>query len=132
MTLLLLNTTIKISLIVMAALAVTSLLRRQSAAVRHFVLAVALACAAATPFVRVVAPAWQSASRLQVIDRPLAVFDDSAPVGASSAVQNPAASAFNTAAVMRGIGIIWMTGVVLAVAVLIVGLVRLQWIATHA
>ena len=42
MTLLLLNTTIKISLIVIGALVATSLLRRQSAAVRHFVLAAAL------------------------------------------------------------------------------------------
>ena len=81
MTLLLLNTTIKISLIVLAALAATMLLRQRSAAVRHFVLAVALACAAATPFVRFVAPVWRSASSLQVIDRPLAVLDDSAPGG---------------------------------------------------
>ena len=58
MTLILLNTTIKISLIVIAAMAAMSLLRRQSAAVRHFVLAAALACAAATPFVRFVAPAF--------------------------------------------------------------------------
>ena len=49
--LLLLNTTIKVSLIVLVALAATAVLRRRSAAVRHFVLAVALACAAATPCV---------------------------------------------------------------------------------
>jgi TonB family protein len=132
MTLLLLNTTIKISLIVVAALAATSLLRKRSAAVRHFVLAAALVCAAATPFVRVVAPAWQSASRLQVIDRPLAVFDDPGPATPSSVAHQPAANANNTAAVMRAIAIIWIAGVVLAVAVLVIGLLRLQWIASHA
>jgi beta-lactamase regulating signal transducer with metallopeptidase domain len=132
MMLILLNTTIKISLIVMAALATTSLLRRQSAAVRHFILAAALVCAAATPFVRVVAPAWQSASRLQVIDRPLAVFDDSGPAASSSVVHQTAANAINTAAIMRAIAIIWIAGVVLAVAVLVVGLLRLRWIASHA
>src|SRR5207244_12325204 len=118
MTLLLLNTSIKISLIVAAALAVTPLLRRQSAAVRHFVLAAALACAAATPFVRVVAPPWQSASRLQVIDRPLAVFDDSAPAALSSVVTTPAAGSMNAAAIMRDIAGIWMTGAALAIGVL--------------
>src|SRR5205823_2941132 len=38
----------------------------------------------------------------------------------------------NAAAVMRAIAIIWMTGVALAVAVLLVGLMRLSWIASHA
>ena len=132
MTLILLNTTIKISLIVIGAMAAMTLLQRRSAAVRHFVLAVALACAAATPFVRVVAPAWQSASRLQVIDRPLAVFDDAVPAVESSVVHKPDASGISTAAVMRAIGIVWMTGIALAIAVLIVGLLRLQWIASHA
>ncbi len=87
---LLLNTTIKISLIVLVALATTFMLRKRSAAVRHFVLAVALACAAATPFVRIVAPAWQSASRLQLIDRPLALLDDSASTTPLSVAHAPA------------------------------------------
>jgi len=135
MTLLLLNTTIKISLIVIAALAMMSLLRRQSSAVRHFVLAAALACAAATPLVRVVAPAWQSASRLQVIDRPLAVFDDSA----SMALSGPARAAVSigggsiaAASVLRAIGVVWTAGAVLALVVLAIGLMRLSWVASHA
>ena len=131
MTLLLLNTTIKISLIVTAALAVTALLRRRSAAVRHFVLAMALACAAATPLVRFVAPAWQSASRLQVIDRPLAVFDDSTSVSPGAAHPRTG-GAVNVAPLMRAVGIVWMAGVALALFVLAVGLMRLSWIASHA
>jgi beta-lactamase regulating signal transducer with metallopeptidase domain len=131
MTLLLLNTTIKISLIVIAAFAATTLLRGRSAAVRHFVLAVALACAAATPLVRVVAPAWQSASRLQVIDRPLAVFDDSGQA-ASGAARVTAPRAFSTASLMRAVGVVWIAGGALALAVLAVGLMRLSWIASHA
>ena len=132
MTLLLLNTTIKVSVIVVAALAATVLLRRRSAAVRHFVLAAALACAAATPLARVVAPAWQSTSRLQVIDRPLAVLDDSALTTPSNVAHRPAAGSIDPAAVMRVVGIIWITGVALAAAVLVIGLLRLQWIASHA
>jgi len=132
MTPMLLNTTIKISLIVAAALVATSLLKRRSAATRHFVLAAALACAAATPFVRLIAPAWQSASRLQVIDRPLAVFDDLAPAASPRVARSAAAGSLDAAAMMRGLALIWMTGVALAIAVLAVGLMRLRWLASHA
>ncbi len=131
MALLLLNTTIKISLIVSAALFATALLRRRSAAVRHFVLAAALACAAATPFVRIVAPAWRTASALQVIDRPLAVFDDSGTVS-SSTVTRGSRPALGRADVMRAVSLVWMTGVALALTVLAIGLGRLWWIASRA
>ena len=131
MTLLLLNTTIKISLIVLVALATTLALRKRSAAVRHFVLAVALACAAATPFVRIVAPHWQSSARMQVIDRPLAVFEDAAVTPAGGAVE-PVRSTITTASLIRAVSIIWMTGTGLAVLVLLVGLARLSWITRRA
>ena len=55
---LLLDTTIKVSLIVVLALAATVLLRKQSAALRHWVLAAAIVCAAATPLFTVVVPSW--------------------------------------------------------------------------
>jgi TonB family protein len=131
MTLLLLNTTIKISVIVLAAFAATALLRRQSAAVRHFVLAMALACAAATPLVRFVAPSWQSASRMTLIDRPLAVFDEGAPATLSAAA--PAASRpLDAASMLRAAGVIWATGLGLSLLVLLVGFARLWWIASHS
>jgi TonB family protein len=132
MTMLLLNTTIKISLIVIAAMAAMSLLQRRSAAVRHFVLAVALACAAATPLVRFIAPAWQSAPSLQVIDRPLAVFDDQGVPTPSSLAHVPASGSIDRASILRAISVIWIAGVVLALAVLAVGLLRLSWIAARA
>ena len=55
---LLLDSTVKVSLIVLMALGARVLLRRQSAAVRHWVLAVAIACAVVTPVVGVMAPSW--------------------------------------------------------------------------
>jgi len=139
MTLLLLNTTIKISLIVLAAMAATVLLRRRSAAVRHFVLAAALACAAATPALRLVAPAWQAtagtwftASRAVLIDRPLAVLDDSASTTPLSGPRGPEGGRWNTAAVARSLGTIWLTGVAAGLFVLLIGLIRLAWIASRA
>jgi len=139
MTLLLLNTTIKISLIVLAAMAATVLLRRRSAAVRHFVLAAALACAAATPALRLVAPAWQasagawlSASRVQLIDRPLAVLDDPISTTVPSGPRARDGGRWNMAAVPRSLGIIWIAGLGTSLLALFVGLVRLTWIASRA
>lgn len=131
MTLLLLNTTIKISLIVVAALAATALLRGRSAAVRHFVLAVALACAAATPAVRLVAPAWQSASRMQIVDRPLAVIEDAAPA-ASSAARTAASPGITASSFLRAAGIVWAAGALLSSMLLVLGFARLWWIASRA
>ena len=131
MTLLLLNTTIKISLIVLTALVAAASMRRRSAATRHFVLAVALACAAATPAVRFVAPAWQSASRMQIIDRPLAVFDDTAPT-ATGTVAPMSPHGLTISSLAPVLGVAWMTGVILALVVLLAGFARLLWIASRA
>src|SRR5260370_893061 len=53
---LLIETTIKVSLIVACALAGTIALRRRSAAARHWMLAAAIACAAAAPLLQPIAP----------------------------------------------------------------------------
>lgn len=55
---LLLELTVKVSLIILVALAATVLLRRQSAAVRQWLLSMAIVCAAAVPAIAVFAPAW--------------------------------------------------------------------------
>jgi beta-lactamase regulating signal transducer with metallopeptidase domain len=135
---LLLNTSIKVTLIVLVALAATRMLRRRSAAVRHFVLAAALACAAATPALRLVAPAWQAGmgawlteSRIQLIDRPLLVLDSTTESTASvPRVQSPSVS--RAATVARWLGIIWAAGAAASLFVLLAGLGRLGWLASRA
>jgi beta-lactamase regulating signal transducer with metallopeptidase domain len=137
MTLFLLNTTLKVSLIVVVALAASALLRRRSAAVRHFVLAAALACAAATPALRLVAPAWQATSawlptsRVLFIDRPLSVLDDSASSTPSTGGR-VAADGWSRATVARASAIIWIAGLAASLLVLAAGLARLAWIASRA
>ena len=49
----------KISLIVLGGLVASFLLRHRSAALRHWVLAAAIACAAAVPLVEAIVPAWR-------------------------------------------------------------------------
>jgi beta-lactamase regulating signal transducer with metallopeptidase domain len=137
MLLLLLNTTLKVSLIVVVALAASTALGRRSAAVRHFVLAAALACAAATPALRLVAPAWQATSawiptsRMQLIDRPLSVLDDSTPSTPLTG-GHAAADAMPRATVLRLFGVVWIAGIAASLGVLAVGLARLSWIASRA
>src|SRR5215471_4860077 len=137
MMLFLLNTTLKVSLILVVALAASAALGRRSAAVRHFVLAAALACAAATPALRLIAPAWQATaawlptSRVQLIDRPLSVLDESASSTPSTGGR-AAADALSRAAVLRWSGVIWLAGAVASLAVLAVGLARLSWLASRA
>src|SRR5215467_7593256 len=123
MMLFLLNTTLKVSLIVVVALAASAALGRRSAAVRHFVLAAALACAAATPALRLVVPAWQATSvwlptsRVQLIDRPLSVLDESASSTPSTG-GHAAADAGSRAPVVRAFGVVWIAGLVASLAVL--------------
>ena len=128
---LLLNTSIKVTVIVLVALGVTAVLRRRSAAVRHFVLAVALACAVATPALRFVAPAWQTTvgawlteSSVQFIDRPLAVLDSPAPAANAAAAPSPGVS--RAATLAWWLAAVWLAGTGVALAVLVVGL---AWLA---
>ena len=131
MTVLLLNTTVKISFIVLAALSAAAAMHRRSAATRHFVLAIALACAAATPAVRLIAPAWQSSSQMRLIDRPLAVFDD-AGLNTASAIAPTLPRPATLPSLVPALGVVWAAGVVLTLVILLVGLVRLIWIGSRA
>jgi beta-lactamase regulating signal transducer with metallopeptidase domain len=133
-----LNTSIKVTLIVLVALGASTLLRRRSAAVRHFVLAAALACAAATPALRLVAPAWQATagawlteSRLQLIDRPLAVFDmTDLSRGAAGPVASPGVP--RAAVIARWLTVVWASGAAASLLVLLAGLGRLAWLASKS
>jgi beta-lactamase regulating signal transducer with metallopeptidase domain len=135
---LLLNTSIKVTLIVLVALVATAVLRRRSAAVRHFVLAAALACATATPALRLVAPAWQAGmgawlteSRVQLIDRPLLVLD-STTESPASVPRAQSLSVSRAATVARWLGIVWAAGAGASLFVLLAGLSRLAWLASRA
>src|SRR2546425_11332685 len=53
-----LDSTLKVSAIVLLALAANGLLRLRSAALRHWVLAAACSCALTVPVLQVLVPAW--------------------------------------------------------------------------
>ncbi|HXW04322.1 MAG TPA: M56 family metallopeptidase [Vicinamibacterales bacterium] len=132
--------TLKITCIVLAALASVTLARRRSAAWRHYVLTAALAAAASLPLLSPLAPSWQIesawlAGRLRQSPTPSAASPQepsatSAVMVASEAAESGAATwPTDLGAALRGA---WLIGAVAGLLVLVVGLVRLAWLAAGA
>ncbi len=132
----LLATILKVSLVAVAGLATTALLRHRSAAVRHWVLAATIFCALATPLLERMLPAW----RVPASTRPSTSVAGSTTVTMTvtpveSLTAAPVAQAPHEPARPRWSGvlpIIWLTGTVLSLGVLLVGLLRLAWLASRA
>jgi TonB family protein len=145
---LMLDWTAKVTVIVVLALGAVALLRRQPAAVRHWVLAVALGCAAALPALLFVVPAWTLAgdwSPGHAAVTPGASADPSSSDDAAGVRRLPerddaAASARSGSgfplAESRIVGQwlvpLWFAGFALGCGVLLSGLVRLAWLAAHS
>ncbi len=133
----------KMSLIVFGALAMTVLLRRRSAALRHWVLAAGVACAAASPVLATIVPAWTlpfgtpaafvayetpgAAARNAAAERPAATAST-----AFRAALRPAAPAATSLGIGELLPLIWGGGAVVSLAILLIGILRLTWLAMHA
>jgi TonB family protein len=122
----LVDTALKVSVVILIALAAAVLLRRRSAALRHRVLAAAIVCAALMPAGRWIAPGWDlpfdvwgaSEQRIEQADvaRTELVMTASADERSRRGASLPGVSAL--------VGL-WMVGVVISLATLVVGLTRL-------
>lgn len=141
------ESTVEFSLIALVALAAGALLRKRSAAMRHWVLAVALTCAAVTPLLGLVAPSWHlpmtradappSVERFTAarIDRTATAAGDVAQAFTfresreQEANRTGPPSAVSVADVLWSI---WLAGIAASLFVLLVGLGRLSWIAARA
>ena len=138
----LLGSTLKVSLVVLAGLGVAALLRRRSAAARHWVIAASLLCALALPVLELVVPAWgvsfsRSAGAARVgVSESFAVPSDAGAEAAGVAPEpaRPAAPvvAAGGATISQLVAPAWLLGVGLGLFVLIVGLTRLTWLAARA
>jgi beta-lactamase regulating signal transducer with metallopeptidase domain len=129
---------IKVSLIILLGLAATALLRRRSAAVRHWVLAAAIGCAAAIPVLERVVPVWHLPVVPFLLGRPiepLALFIPVSEIQAPDpfdAVQQERSGPVRRATALRVLGPIWMAGVGISVSFLLVGFARLAWLASRS
>jgi TonB family protein len=127
--------TLKASVILALGLSASALLYKQSAAVRHWVLAAALACAAATPLLQLVVPQWLP---IRPIERPtLVAVVAPPPPGAGSVLTTPQVptSGIGTAepsAAGSWPRWMWAGGVIVWVSLLAVGFARLAWLAARA
>ena len=125
---LLLEFTIKISMVVALGLLAASLLRRQSAALRHWLLASAIALALGTPLLIGVAPSWT----LPVTDHAIAGQSDEAQrattktprIGITTTIQNQPATTIPTERRVAPAVVLltmWIAGVAVNLAGLLFG-----------
>ncbi len=137
----LLGSTLKVSLVVLAGLGVAALLRRRSAAARHWVIAASLLCALVLPIIELLVPAWgvsfarSAAPRVGVSES--FVLPEEAGAAATHQPAQPAATVTplvpsTAGTIVQLVTPAWMLGVSLGVFVLIVGLTRLTWLAARA
>src|ERR1700730_6905017 len=140
---LLLAAAMKVSVILVGALAATVLLRRRSAALRHWVLTAALACAAATPVLSLLAPSWhigvgapspvkRTTTSSSVVITTTVAQEPADRHGESAPATTAAGAALNAPALAVWLRVIWIGGASLNLAVLWVGLVRLRRLAARA
>jgi len=137
---LLLESTIKISLVILVGLALTLLLRRRSAAVRHWVLATTIGCAAAIPLLTAVAPSWSvgfprsspvnpSPPKPAVAIGYVENVDVRAPDPSRSGLQEPGRGRPTIAQLLVAA---WVMGAAINLAILFAGLGRLTRLASRA
>jgi TonB family protein len=134
--------TIKVSVIVLVALAATRLMGRRSAALRHSVLATAIACAATMPLLGAVSPSWHVDLGIASTTAAPAVGSETAgaaPGGSPTADQPQMVIAVGASNVnprrASGAGalvVLWITGLVGGLGLLIVGVCRLRWLESRS
>jgi TonB family protein len=117
------------AVILLAGLTLSGLLRRRSAALRHCVLAGAIAGAAAVVPLSYLLPAWNVQLPAPATAAPAPVSD--APGVAQLTVVNEQASQMPAPALPL-VAIVWAVGAAAAVARLLSGFIRLLWIGSRA
>jgi TonB family protein len=129
------------SVVLVVALASTLALRRQPAALRHWVLAVALGCAAATPLLSAMLPSWHvslgsvlppraSAGEASSVTTTIMLQDPADRTGQPAGTPQAAPTPGETMAVWLQRS--WVAGAVVSFMVLGVGLARLRRVASRA
>lgn len=137
---LLLETAIKISIVVAVGLLAVSLFRRRSAALRHWMLAASMAAALATPLLMGLAPSWslpvtRQAATSNRAPRPDAVSRREPRIGITMSVAVESTDAASPSPRLDPNSLllaVWIVGLVINLAGLLVGFWRLRRIAARA
>jgi hypothetical protein len=128
---------IKVSVIVLVGLLAATLLRRQSAALRHWVLASAIACAAAMPVLQLIVPAWQVPMRVfstshQGVATMAAGGVPAAWLLEDTATGNRPVAAGAQGATLPSLQSIWLAGVAASLSLLLLGFGRMAWVTSRS
>jgi TonB family protein len=133
---------LRVSLVLTIAWTLASLLHRQQAALRHWVLAIGLTGAAFVPLVAPLAPAWHlprgknvvaiTPSPVMTIQPPRAFIATDPEIAISGRPIAPPAREPQGPALVSMLAWLWFGGAVLALAILAAGLARLAWIGRRA
>jgi TonB family protein len=124
----------KVSVIVLVGLTIAALLRRQSAAARHWVLAATLACAASAPLLEAVVPSWHLRAMPGWLGRTAAPLTLIVPLGIdrpfdlSGTLPERVSRASTGLPAAQLLARVWAAGVAAGLAMLVVGLLRLAWL----
>ncbi len=136
---LLLGAAFKVSAVLFVGLCAAALLRTRSAALRHWVLAAAIVCAAAAPLIGLIVPAWHvpavawSSSSRTVDPGELIVAADATAAGADTAIARGNLTPMRRLLTApRVLVALWLLGSALSALLLIVGIARLSWLAARA
>ena len=128
---LLLDSAVRVTLVTAIALLVLVVLRRRSAALRHWVLASAIVCGLGLPALQAMVPSWQVPVRVPVrveLARPATVQPADGAAGSSPAETQPS----NPSPIIAALAWLWLAGTALFAALLATGLARLAWLASRA
>lgn len=135
---LLLDSTIKVSVVVLLALIAVGLLRKRSAALRHWIVAAAVICGAAVPVFGWMMPTWPLPLKISARIEPLAAPLEPIPTLGEKASLTLISRQANRADVGRIVTVvpflltIWMVGVGVSLCLLASGFARLTWLASRA
>src|SRR5689334_19851927 len=129
----LLETTVRVTLVILLALLAAALMRNRAAAVRHWILAVGLACAAAMPVVQTVAPAWgvPAASVHVLVSNVGLPAAAPQPLARVTGSVQPGVVAAQPPLLLLSATWMWSAGALVLLVVLAVGFARLALIAAR-
>ena len=135
---LLLESTLKASLVMLVALAAIACVRNRSAALRHWILSAAIVAATAAPLLGPIIPIWHvpldALPRTGALTASVPAPQDRAPraTPAAGEADRTESGRVSLAAGGKLVAIAWMLGAALSALILIVGLARLAWVASSA
>jgi TonB family protein len=124
---------VRVSVIILLSLTAAAVMRRRSAAMRHWILATGLVLAMVMPLLQIVSPRWDMPQR-----RISTAVTNVVPV--VSEIVAPRAAATDSArtngerrmSIASIAAVIWTAGVIAAAILLLAGIARLTWIAARS